>query len=236
MTVRTRDIEIQAVDGPMPVFVAEPEAAGPHPAVVVIMEGAGRVPHICDVARRIAEEGYVAIAPDFYYREIPNNRVAYDQTEQMYALMERFDDEKFLDDMRTTLTHLRGLDSVGDAKIGVVGFCMGGRLTFLTACALPGEVAAAAPFYGGFTVAHLPLASAIECPLYLFFGAEDPFIPAEEVQTIEKTLTELGKRFSLKTYPGADHGFFCDERDSYNEAAASDAWSELKGFLAAHLQ
>ena len=232
MEIRTRDIEIEAVDGAMPVFVAEPETAGPHPAVIVIMEAFGRVQHICDVASRIAREGYVAVAPDLYYREGAAGRVPYNELPRALELLQQFDDAKFLDDMRTTLTCLRGLDAVGNSKIGVIGFCMGGRLTFVTACSLPGEIAAAAPFYGAFTVEHLPQADAIQCPLYLFFGEEDPYIPAEEVEAIGNKLEELGKRYQLKSYAGADHGFFCDERESFNEAASADAWTELKRFFA----
>ena len=235
MEIRTRDIEIEAVDGSMPVFVAEPVATGPHPAVIVIMEAFGRVQHICDVASRIASEGYVAIAPDFYYREGVAGRVPYDELPRALELLQQFDDAKFLDDMRTTLDYLRGLGTVGNSKIGVTGFCMGGRLTFFAACSLPGEFDAAAPFYGAFTVGHLPQADSIRCPLYLFFGEEDPYIPAGEVEAIGNKLDELGKQFQLKSYAGADHGFFCNERESFNEAAASNAWNELKEFFAGTL-
>ena len=231
MEIQTRDMEIEAVDGSMPIFVAEPEASGPHPAVIVIMEAFGRVQHICDVASRIAGEGYVAVAPDFYYREGAAGRVPYDELPRALELLQQLDDAKFLDDMQTTLSFVRGLESVGSSKVGVTGFCMGGRLTFLAACSLPGEIDAAANFYGAFTVGHLPQADAIRCPLYLFFGDDDPFIPADEVDAIGNRLGELGKRFQLKSYSGADHGFFCNERESFNEAAAADAWNELKGFF-----
>ena len=232
MDIQTRDLNIEALDGAMPIFVAHPEGDGPHPAVIVVMEAFGRVQHICDVAARIAREGYVAVAPDFYYREGAAGRVPYDELPRAIELLQQFDDAGFLDDMQTTLEYLRGLDTVRNSKIGVTGFCMGGRLTFYSACALPGEIAAAAPFYGAFTVGHLPEADAIRCPLYLFFGDKDPYIPAEEVETIESRLNQLGKRFELKTYAGADHGFFCNERESFNETAASDAWTELTRFFA----
>ena len=200
------------------------------------MEAFGLVAHVHSVAKRLAGEGYLAIAPDFYYRELPNNKVGYDELPQAIALMQKVDDGKFQGDMAATLDWLRDQESVGDANIGVTGFCMGGRLTFLTACTLSDQIAAAAPFYGGGIVGHLEQAAAIGCPLYLFFGEKDAFIPLEEVEKIDARLRELGTRYTLKTYPGAVHGFFCEERDSYDAASAADAWNELVGFLGTNLK
>lgn len=236
MSIRTRDVEIQAADGAMPAFIAEPEAAGTHPAVIVIMEAFGLVPHMRSVAERIAGEGYVAIAPDFYYRDLPDNKVGYDELPKAIQLMTRVDDAKFTEDIRATIGYAHSLDAVGSSKVGVTGFCMGGRLTFLTACTLPDEIAAAAPFYGGGIVGHLGQADAIQCPLYLFFGDLDAFIPLDQVKEIDAKLGELGKRYAVETYAGANHGFFCDERGEYHEKSARDAWGKLTGFLAEHLR
>lgn len=235
MAIQTRSVEIQTPDGTMPAHLAEPGEGGPHPAVVVIIEAFGLVPHIRAVAERLAGEGYVAVAPDIYYRALPDNKVGYDELPKAIGLMQQIDDGKFTEDMRATVSFLRGLANVGD-KIGVTGFCMGGRLAFLSACALPAEFAAAAPFYGGGISAHLGVADRIECPLYLFFGERDSFIPLEQVKEIDARLSELRKPYQLKVYDGADHGFFCDERASYHESAAKDAWGELKSFFAQHLR
>jgi carboxymethylenebutenolidase len=236
MSIQTRSVEIQAPDGAMPAHLAEPEGAGPHPAVVVIMEAFGAVPHVHDVAERLAGEGYVAIAPDFYYRELPDNKVGYDELPRAIALMQKVDDAKFTGDMRATLAHLHALPSVGDSKIGVTGFCMGGRLTFLSACELGGEIAAAAPFYGGGITGHLGQADRISCPLQLFFGDLDAFIPVDQVEQIDAKLKESGAKYDLQLYEGANHGFFCNERGEFHEAAAADAWSRLKTFFASNLR
>ena len=232
----TSRVEIAAEEGAMPSYVAEPDGAGPFPAVVVIMEAFGLLPHIEQVADRLAGEGYVALAPDFYYRELPDNKVGYDRLPEAIALMQKVDDRKFAVDMAAALDFLSSRENVDGSRIGVTGFCMGGRLSFLTACVLPDRVAAAAPFYGGGIVGHLEQASAIECPLLLFFGEKDAFIPLEQVQQIEARLGELDKRYDAKVYTGAEHGFFCDERASHHPEAAADAWQRLRTFLAKHLQ
>ena len=112
---------------------------------------------------------------------------------------------------------------------------MGGRLSFLSACALPDEFAASAPFYGGGIGALLDRADSIRCPLHLFFGQLDAFIPQEEVRRIEERLGELGLDYAIDNYPGANHGFCCEEREEYHAAAAEDAWSKLEAFFAKNL-
>jgi carboxymethylenebutenolidase len=220
----------------MPCYLAQPEGTGPFPAVVVIMEAFGLLPHIEQVAGRLAGEGYVALAPDFYYRELPDNKVGYDRLPEAIALMQKVDDGKFTQDMAAVLDFLAARDDVDASRVGVTGFCMGGRLSFLTACALPDRVAAAAPFYGGGIAGHLEQADAIACPLLLFFGEKDAFIPLDQVEQIEARLGELGKRSEVKVYSGAEHGFFCDERESHHPEAAADAWQRLRTFFAEHLR
>jgi carboxymethylenebutenolidase len=236
MSIQTRTVTIQTADGAMSAHLALPDGKGPHPAVIVIMEAFGLVKHILAVTERLAGEGYVAIAPDIYYRDAPDNKFGYDELPRALGLMQKVDDRKVVEDLRALIKSLRALPEVGSSKIGITGFCMGGRLSFLAATALGDEIAASAPFYGGGIVNHLPQASAIRAPLYLFFGGKDPYIPMAQVEQVDARLKELGKRYTLKTYANADHGFFCNERGSYSAEAASDAWSELKGFFAQHLR
>ncbi len=234
MGTQSRSVEIAAPGGAMPAYLAEPDSGGPFPAVLVFMEAFGLVPHIRDVTDRLAAEGYVALAPDVYYRALPNNKVGYDQLDRAIALMQGVDDERFVADARAVLKYLAGLESVAD-RIGVTGFCMGGRLTFLLACELPDQIAAAASFYGGGIAGHLGRAGRIRAPLLLFFAGDDPYIPPDQVKAIDAKLGELGKDYRLKTYPGTGHGFFCDERESYAPDAARDAWIELTRFFGEHL-
>jgi carboxymethylenebutenolidase len=223
----------------MPAFLARPTGARRSPAVVVIIEAFGLVPSIESVVCRLAREGYVALAPDLFYREIPDNTAAYDDVPRGMELMAKLvaRGPRFLDDLAASFDHLERMEAVAPKRFGVIGFCMGGALTFATACAFPERVAAAAPFYGGGIVNLLDRADRITSPLYLFFGERDTFIPPHQVRQIEDKLEELGKDFQLKIYPGADHGFFNEERISvYHPEAAADAWSEVSRFFAVHLK
>lgn len=227
-------VKIRAADGEMPAFLARPTAPGKHPGVIVVMEAFGLNAHIKDVASRIAAEGYVALAPDLYYRE-PNGVVGYDQLPEAIRLMTSLRDDKIVADMAAVVSHLQSQDFVRGDRLGVTGFCMGGRISFLTACK-NSNIKAAAPFYGGGIGGLLDQASKITCPMLLFFGDQDPFIPNEEVENIKATLARLNKSAEVVVYPGAPHGFFCNERDSFRPDAAKDAWQRLKTFLAKHLK
>ena len=112
MGTQSRSVEIAAPDGAMPAYLAEPDSGGPFPAVLVFMEAFGLVPHIRDMADRLATEGYVALAPDVYYRALPDNKVGYDQLDRAIALMQGVDDERFVADARAALKFLAGLESV----------------------------------------------------------------------------------------------------------------------------
>jgi carboxymethylenebutenolidase len=231
MEIRTRHETVTTPDGVMPVYVAEPTAAGRRAAVLVIMEAFGLNAHIEDVTRRIASEGYVALAPDLYWRDLPDNKVGYDELPKAIGLMRKVNDAKVVQDLGGALDALAKRPNVDAAKIGVTGFCMGGRLAFLLAAELPERIAAAAPFYGGGIAGLLPKAEKIRAPLYLFFGEKDAFIPLDQVEAIDAKLKQLGKSYTLKTYTGAVHGFCCNERPEYDAVAAADAWKELLGFF-----
>jgi len=226
-------VKIKAADGDMPAFLARPTGPGKHPAVIVVTEAFGLNGHIKEVAGRIAAEGYVALAPDMYYRQ-PNGVVGYDQLPEAIRLMTSLRDDSIVADIASAVSHLQSQDFVRAERIGITGFCMGGRITFLAACK-NSQIKAAAPFYGGGIGGLLEQAPKITCPLLLFFGDQDPFIPNDEVANIKATLEKLKKTAEVVVYPGAPHGFFCNERDSYRPDAAKDAWERLKKFFAKHL-
>jgi carboxymethylenebutenolidase len=240
MQISTTTIRLRTGDGEMKCHQASPRGAGKFPAVIVLMEAFGLNDHIKDVAERVAAEGYVAIAPDLYYRESPNV-VGYDQIPAAIALMQRLDDDKVMADVQRVITHLKAQTFVNGDRIGMTGFCMGGRLTFLAACRLPGDIKAAVTFYGGgiaddSPTAVLNCADALQAPMLCLFGEQDPYIPRSQVKRIEDTLHALGKSFEVKVYADAEHGFFCDERASYQPEAADDAWEITKSWFAKHLQ
>ena len=227
-------VKVPAADGPMPAYLVRPDGGGKFPAVIVCMEAFGLNAHIKDVAGRIAAEGYVALAPDLYYRQ-PNSVVGYDQLPEAIQLMTSLRDDGIAADMAGAVSYLQSQSFVRGDRIGITGFCMGGRISFLTACK-SAEVKAAAPFYGGAIGTLLDQAPKITCPMLLFFGDQDPFIPKEEVDKIKATLDGLKKAAEVVVYAGAPHGFFCNERESYRPEAAKDAWERLKQFFAQHLK
>lgn len=240
MEITTTTIRLRVPDGEMKCHQAQPRGPGKFPAVIVIMEAFGLNDHIKDVAERIAHEGYVAIAPDLYYRE-PQNVVGYDQLQAAIGLMQTLVDDKVIADLRAVITHLKAQTFVNRERIGITGFCMGGTIAFLAACKFPEEIKAAVPFYGGSIAADLPTAPLnfardLKAPLLCFFGAKDPYIPLAQVQKIEDTLRTLGKPSEIKVYPGADHGFFCNDRASYHAEAAQDAWEKTKAWFEKYLK
>jgi len=244
MEIKTDMTQIKASDGQMPIFVARPTGGGPFPGVIVVMEAFGLNQHIKSVAERIAREGYIVASPDLYYRA--TDRVAaYNDLPKALGLMGALSDAKIVQDVRATLDHLRAQPQIRADRIGMTGFCMGGRITFLSACHLP--IRAAVPFYGGGIgrvmmpsekTPHPPIddAAGITGSLLVFYGAEDSFIPMDEVELVKQKLKQLGKDAEVIVYPGAGHGFFREGSENYDEAAATDAWKRLLAHFDAALR
>jgi carboxymethylenebutenolidase len=245
MDITSATVRLRAEAGEMPAYLARPTSEGKYPGVVIVQEAFGLNDHIRDITARLAREGYVSLAPDLYYRE-PKAVVGYDNLPEALRLMSTLSDETVVTDMDAAIAYLRQQPAVRGDRVGVTGFCMGGRITFLTACMNP-AVTAAVPFYGG-GIGHLmqpsdrtpkaPLeyADRLTAPLLLFFGGEDSFIPLDEVELIKHRLADLQKNAETVVYPGAPHGFFCTERDSYRPEAAKDAWERMLKFFALHLK
>jgi carboxymethylenebutenolidase len=237
MQIEETEVIISTPDGQMPAFLYKSTELGQKPAVILLMEAFGLTSHIRDVAARIATEGYVVLTPDLYYRELPNNKFGYDEVEQAHTMMYCMDFGKPVEeDIRTAIAYVKSQPDVSPDRVGVIGFCLGGGLTFLTACKFSDEIAVAAPFYGMVLDEWIEVMANITVPIYLFHGGIDPFIPLERIHQIESRFKELGKEYALKVYPDADHGFFCQERSSYNRLAAEDSWHELIQFFRKHLQ
>ena len=239
MQISTTTIRLRTGDGEMKCHQASPRGAGKFPAVIVIMEAFGLNDHIKDVTERIAAEGYIAIAPDLYYREAPNG-IGYDQLQAAIALRQRLDDDQVVTDLQRVITHLKAQNFVNGDRLGMTGFCLGGTITFLAACKLPSDIQAAVTFYGGGIAddsprAPLNFAADLQAPILCFFGETDPYIPLSQVKRIEDTLRTLGKSFEVKVYTSAEHGFFCDDRASYDPDAANDAWEKTKLWFAKYL-
>jgi carboxymethylenebutenolidase len=201
----------------LPYFLSLPESGGPWPGIVVIHEGGGISAQLLRLCQRLASEGYATIAPDLFYRS--GGTDAADFTTLMGALQT----EEALADIKASADTLRNL---GSERLGVTGFCMGGRLTWSTARHTEGFAAAAA-FYGSGIADDLgePL-----CPTVLFFGGQDPYIPPAEIERIAAYYPDT------VVYPEAGHGFMRDRSDSYHEHSANDAWVRTLDFFRTHLR
>ncbi len=222
----------------MEAYESRPKNGGARPGIIVLMEAFGVNSHLKDVTERVAREGYVAIAPDLYHRETERT-VPYNDLGKAVEIMKRLQDPKVMDDVGVAIAHLKSQSYLKQGAIGVTGFCMGGRFTYLTAAHHNKDIKAAVVFYGGGIPAGKPSplerTGEITCPITLFFGGKDPIIPQEHVDKINQTLKDQNKNFSLKLYPEATHGFFCNERESYHPESAKDTWEKTKSFFAQHL-
>jgi carboxymethylenebutenolidase len=225
-----------AVDGKeMRCYVTTPTAS-PAPAVVVIQHAGGVDEFVRTMTDRIAEAGFVGIAPDLYHRDDPNSG------DDPLTRMGRLRDANITKDVGAAIEHAKTLPEARADRIGVTGFCMGGRVAFLTATAFPGEIKASVVFYGGNIMrpwgegpAPFDLSERIACPVLGLFGEEDGNPNPEDVAKIDAELTRLGKAHEFHSYAGAGHAFMSEGRPSYRDDAASDAWTKCVDWFRRYL-
>jgi carboxymethylenebutenolidase len=239
--MRTSETMISTPDGEMLVYEAAPDGEE-RGAIIVIQEAFGVNAHIQDVTRRVAAEGYYAVAPDLFHRSGPGSVVEYDAFSQVMEFFKDLGgDDAILRDVDATLAHLHG-EGFGDPqRIGIVGFCFGGRVSFLVA--LRRALGAGVGFYGGGIVtARSPqfpaLADEVESlqtPWLGLFGDQDPSIPVEDVEQLRKALAGAPVETEVVRYTEAGHGFYNDVRDAHRPDEAADAWSRARAWFAGHL-
>ncbi|HZO81864.1 MAG TPA: dienelactone hydrolase family protein [Candidatus Binataceae bacterium] len=240
MEIVKQEVSVHSGSERMPCFLARPATGGPYPGVVVVMEAFGLNANIRRITERLAAEGFIAIAPNLYFRQ-PDNVVGYDNLPGALRLMGTLRDEQVVADMTAAIDYLKGLKEA-KPSFGTVGFCMGGRVAFLTACR-NSEVKAAVPFYGGGMgrpgpggdKSPLDYVAGLRAPVLAFFGGKDAFIPLAEVDKFRDALKAAGKPADVVLYNDADHGFMCDERPSYHPAHSKEAWSRMVAFFKQHL-
>jgi carboxymethylenebutenolidase len=220
--------EIEVDGGRMSCFLAVPAGEGPFPGVVVCMHAPAVDGFIQNMARRLAEAGFVAIAPDLYHRDPASG-------DDPLMRMGRLRDDQLLVDLGAATGHLRGLPQVDGQRTASIGFCMGGRIAYLHATADAG-LKAVVVFYGGNMLvpwgdgpSPFDRSGSIACPMLGPFGAEDKNPSPSDVARIDAHLTQLGKAHRFHSYPGAGHAFLNDSRPSYRPAAAAAAAAEAWG-------
>lgn len=210
-------------------YLTKPEG-GPsgkkHPGVIVLQEWWGLVGHIKHVADRFADAGYVALAPDLYHGESTKS------PDDAGKLMMALNIERAETDLRGAVDYLAG-NASGD-QVGIVGFCMGGQLA-LFAASKNARIGACVDFYGIHPNVK-PDYAQLKAPVLGLFAEKDGFVNPEVVHELEDTLQNAGVTTDFNIYPGVDHAFFNDERDVYDLAAATDAWTRVQDFFGKYLK
>jgi carboxymethylenebutenolidase len=234
------ETKVPVADGDLPAYFARPEGTGPFPTVLVVEEIFGVHEYIQDVCRRLAKLGYLAVATEYFARLAPlQDMMSAVQIDNQ--IISRAPDAQLMSDMDATAAWAAA--NHGDpARLAAMGFCRGGRNTWLYAAHNP-HLKAAVVFYGPMSGKPTPIqpkgpldvAGEIHCPLLgLYAGTQDPSTTPEQIAQAEATAKAAGKDVQIVVYPDAAHGFHADYRPSYNKADAEDAWSRMVAFLRAH--
>lgn len=208
-------------------YLAVPES-GKGPGVIVIQEWWGLVPHIKDVCDRFASAGYTALAPDMYHGKTTTSP---DDAGKLMMALNIGQAEK---DLRGSIQYLLDREECSSSTVGTVGFCMGGQLSLFAACANP-QVGACVIFYGIHPEVK-PDISALRAPVLGNFAEKDEMVPPSAVKDLEKRLSDAGKTVDFKIYKGADHAFFNDTGQHYDETHARDAWNRTLKFYQENLK
>jgi carboxymethylenebutenolidase len=208
-------------------YLTFPDKGGSFPGIIVIQEWWGLDGHIKDVTRRLAREGYATLAPDLYHGVVTT------EPDTARKLVMQLDLPNAVREIQSSITYLLRQSETKGPKVGIVGFCMGGRLVFETTL-VENRLAAAVPFYG--LLADPQQAQQVNAPVLGLYGALDQGIPIEKINAVQKALTAVGIVNKFKIYDGAGHAFFNNTRPSgYNADAAKDAWKETLAWFKKYL-
>lgn len=235
--VATQILRLDTPDGPMPCYEAAP-GDEPRGSIVVIQEAFGVNDHIEDICRRLAREGYRAVAPHLYHRS-GTTAFDYGDFSTVRPAFDALTDADQLTDVDATIDYLRESTSCG--RIGIVGFCMGGRTSFMVGAAR--SLGAAVTYYGGGIVTGkapgrpslMHLVPTIKTPWLGLFGEEDQSIPAHELDELRTATASAPVATEIVVYPGAGHAFNSDPRPSYHEPSAMDAWTRTLDWFGRHI-
>jgi len=229
--------ESVSVDGsPMGMYLAEPEGSGPFPAILVIQNQDGVKDFTQQMTHRVAEAGFVGIAPQLYHREGEP-----DTPERTANIKSTRRDVNVLNDLNVAVTFLKGCSKANTARLGIVGFCMGGRIAVLAAAATT-SFKAAVDFYGGGCYqqwgdrpAPATLAANISCPIQGHFGELDKNPPPDEMRRFDAELSRLGKSHEFFFYPDSPHGFNRSGWKGYRPEHDATSWARTLEFFAKNL-
>jgi len=217
---------------PLPAYVARPAGGARHGAILVVNEIFGIHAYIKDICRRLAHLGYVAIAPDFFYRA-GANLPAMTSIDEIRPIVAQATVPQVDGDVRAVTEWLKKQRFVKRDRIGITGFCWGGAVVWRSAMVDP-DIKAGVAWYGQLKPL-IPRAAELKAPVLGLYGALDQGIPQTDVEAMRAALKAAGKAQSdIRVYPDAQHGFHADYRASYNEADAKDGWARMLAFFRAH--
>jgi carboxymethylenebutenolidase len=230
--VKDATVTLQVSDGTqMNAYAARPSEGDSHPGLLVFQEAYGVNAHIRDVTRRFAVQGFIAIAPELFHRTAPVGfEGAYSNFAGVMPYMKAMTNEGAIADARAAFDWLKAQCDISENDISSIGYCMGGRISFLANSALP--LRRAVSYYGGnISPALLDRASMLHCPMLFFWGGLDKHIPPEQREQVIDALKQHGKKYVNVEISDADHAFFCDARPAYNARASQLAWALTLEFL-----
>jgi carboxymethylenebutenolidase len=238
------DVRIPTAVGEIPAYSARPaKSKGKPPIVLVVHEIFGVHEHVRDVCRRVARLGALAVAPDLFVRQGDVSKIA-DFKEIMGKVVSRVPDEQVLGDLDATAAWAKAAGGGDGGRIGITGFCWGGRIVWLYA-AQGARLMAGVAWYGRLVGDEDPLhprhpvdvAPALKAPVLGLYGGQDQGIPAASLEEMRKALAAGGaaaKRSQIHVYPDAGHAFFADYRPSYRAADAADGWRRMQAWFKLH--
>lgn len=229
-------VKIPVADGVIPAYRAHPAQAGSFPVVLVVQEIFGVHEHIQDICRRLAKLGYLAIAPELFIRQ--GNVSQLGQIDQILPIVAKVPDQQVFADLNATVAWAKQTGQGNTSRLGITGFCWGGRITWLYAAHNP-QVKAGVAWYGRLMGDRTPLqpqypidiAANLKVPILGLYGGEDKGIPLTTVEQMQVALKRSSSGSEIIVYPEAPHGFFADYRPSYRPQIAAEAWQRLQSWL-----
>ncbi|MGH9581970.1 MAG: dienelactone hydrolase family protein [Bryobacteraceae bacterium] len=239
--IDAREIKIRSGEDEIPAYEAMPKREGPFPVVLVVQEIFGVNEHIKDVCRRLANEGYLAIAMELYARQGDVSKMS-DIQEVVQRVVSKVSDEQVLADLDASVEYARASGQGDVDRLGITGFCWGGRIVWLYAAHQP-KLRTGAAWYGRLTAGFqkggkqpVGVAAELKAPVLGLYGGKDQSIPPADIERMREALRAAGKEDScpIVVYPDAGHAFNADYRPSYHEPSAKDAWARMLAWFKTH--
>jgi carboxymethylenebutenolidase len=226
------EVKIPTADGEIPAYRAMPAKGATFPVVLVVQEIFGVHEHIKDLCRRLAKSGYFAVAPELYARQGDVSKL--ENINDIIKIVSKVPDAQVMSDLDATVKYAAGTKHGDTKRLGITGFCWGGRIVWMYAAHNP-NLKAGVAWYGrviGQTNEMTPknpidVAAEIKAPVLGLYGGKDQGISQESLDKMREALKAAGSKSEIVVYPDAGHGFNADYRPSYNEAAAKDGWNRM---------